>query len=354
MLGFRGHNVTMKKYQMGFFEAENDRDMIKERLSPFGNIKFMSEPINKHLAEAAEMDIVSVFIRSKVTKPVLARLPDVKLIVTRSTGCDHIDVAEAEKRGIAVANIPVYGEYTVAEHTFALILSLSRNVHKAHIRTKQSDFSLRGLRGFDLKGKTLGVVGAGHIGLHVIKIARGFGMRVLAFDVYPNHFLEEMVGFEYADMDTLLRESDIITLHAPYNPKTHHLIDRQALEKVKPGALLINTARGPLVDTEALVWALDEGILDGAGLDVLEGEELVEEEAEILTSGYSADSLAALVRNHILARRDNVVLTPHIAFYSREATNRIVDTTIMNIIGFIEGRPLNLVTKAPARRRKAA
>ncbi len=333
----------MHQRKIGFFEFENDTREIDERLSPYGKVTFFKETLNKRVPEAVELDVASVCIRSRVTKPVFDRLPNMQLVATRSTGYEHIDVAEASQRGISVANIPTYGEYTVAEHTFALILSLSRNIHKAHIRTTQSDFSLEGLRGFDLKGKTLGVVGAGHIGLHVIKIAIGFGMRVLAFDISPNQFMAEVVGFEYADLDTIMRESDIITLHAPYSPKTHHLIDRNALEKVKPGALLINTSRGSLVDTEALVWVLDEGILGGAGLDVLEGEEFVEEEAEILSTAYSVEMLAALVRNHILARRDNVVITPHIGFYSREATDRIIDTTIENIIGFFDGRLQNVV-----------
>ncbi len=344
----------MRQRKIGFFEFENDMREIEERLSPYGKVTFFKETLNKRVPEAVELDVASVGIRSRVTKPVFDRLPNMQLVATRSTGYEHIDVAEASQRGISVANIPTYGEYTVAEHTFALILALSRNVHKAHVRTMQSDFSLEGLRGFDLKGKTLGVVGAGHIGLHVIKIAIGFGMRVLAFDVSPNPFMAEVVGFEYADLDTIMRESDIITLHAPYSPKTHHLIDRNALEKVKQGALLINTSRGSLVDTEALVWVLDEGILGGAGLDVLEGEEFVEEEAEILSTAYSVETLAALVRNHILARRDNVVITPHIGFYSREATDRIIDTTIENIIGFIDGRLQNVVNPVARGEHRAA
>ncbi len=342
----------MRRLKIGFFEAENDKEKISARLSEYGDLRFFDGPLNKHVAEAADLDVVSVSIRSKATKPVLDRLPAVSLIATRSTGYDHIDLDECDRRGIVVANVPAYGEYTVAEHTFALILSLSRNIHKAHVRTERNDFSLTGLRGFDLKDKTLGVVGAGHIGLHVVQMAKGFGMRVLAFDVRPNQFMAEVVGFEYTDLDILLAESDIITLHAPYNPKTHHLIDRAALEKVKRGALLINTSRGPLIDTEALVWALDQGILSGAGLDVLEGEELIEEEAEILSTDYSAEILAALVRSHILARRDNVVITPHIGFYSREAADRIIETTAENIAAFTQGRPINAVNKPiePGRR----
>ena len=179
-------------------------------------------------------------------------------------------------------------------------------------------------------------------------------MRALVFDVKPNPFLAEADGFEYTDLDTLLKGSDVITLHAPYNPKTHHLIDREALEKVKHGTLLVNTSRGPLIDTEALGWALDQGILGGAGLDVLEGEELVEEEAEILTTEYSTETLEALVRSHIPARRDNVVITPHIGFYSCEAADRIIDTTAENIAAFSQGKLLNVVNNPVEAERRAA
>jgi D-lactate dehydrogenase len=349
-----GHKWGMDKWKIGFFEAENGRAGITQRLENYGDPSFYAEPLNKRLPEIPELDVVSVFIRSKVDAAVLDRLPNLKLLATRSTGYDHIDIEEAQRRGVAVANVPIYGENTVAEHTFALILSLTRNIHRAHIRTMRSDFSLEGLRGFDLKGKTLGVVGAGHIGLHVVKMAKGFGMKVLAFDVQRNPFLAEVMGFDYASFDELLAASDIVTLHAPYNPATHHLIDRGALEKMKRGALLINTSRGGLVDTEALVWALDAGILGGVGLDVLEGEELVSEEAEILASGESTETLATLLRSHILVRREDVVITPHIAFYSREAVQRIINTTVENIIAFIEGRPQNLVGQVPPEKRKAA
>lgn len=337
----------MSKWRIGFFEAENGREPIRRRLSEPGELFFRTETLNERSRNLPDLDIVSVFIKSRLSEDVFNSFPNLKMVATRSTGHDHIDLRAAEARGIMVCNVPTYGENTVAEHTFALILALSRNIHKANVRTMQSDFSLEGLRGFDLKDKTLGVIGAGHIGLHVIKMAKGFGLNVLAFDVTTDPFLAEVLGFQYADFGDLLANSDIITLHAPYSAKTHHLIDRQALESVKPGALLINTARGALVDTEALVWALDQGIIGGAGLDVLEGEELVSEEAEILSSAYSVEALASVVRNHILARRDNVVITPHIAFYSREALQRIVNTTIDNIVSFIGGRPLNAVTKAP-------
>ena len=343
-----------KKWRIGIFESENGIEAFRAGLEEYGDLYFFPEVINKHLDELPKLDVASVFIRSRVTKQVLDKMPRLKMLATRSTGFDQIDIAAASERGIPVANIPTYGENTVAEHTFALILALSRNIHRAHVRTMQSNFSLADLQGFDLKGKTLGVIGAGHIGLYVAKMAKGFDMNVLVYDISRNPFLAEVMGFEYTDFDSLLRASDIVTVHAPYSAKTHHLIDREAMTKMKRGSLLINTARGALVDTEALVWALDQGILGGAGLDVLEGEELVSEEAEILSTAYSAETLAKLVRSNILVRRDNVVITPHIAFYSREAVQRIIDTTIQNIRQFISGRPQNIVNMPAADRKKAA
>ncbi|MBI2119378.1 MAG: hydroxyacid dehydrogenase [Elusimicrobia bacterium] len=304
---------------------------------------FQEELSEQYLSQIKSCDILSVFIYSKVSKEVISQIQNLKFIATRSTGFDHIDLETCKKKGIVVANVPFYGENTVAEHTFALILSLSRNVHKAFVRTVKGDFSLNGLKGFDLKGKTLGVVGAGHIGLHVIRMARGFGMEVLAFDVNKNHFLEEVLGFNYADLEFLLAHSDIVSLHAPYNAKTHHLINRQNIKKIKRGALLVNTARGALIDTHALVEALDEGILAGAGLDALEDEDLIKEEKQILSHQFPQDKLETLLKNHILLHRENVVITPHIAFYSQEAMQRILDTTINNISSFISNKSINTV-----------
>ena len=307
--------------------------------------RFVAEPLTEATrAAAAGAQAISVFIYSTVTAGLLRRLPRLRFIATRSTGYDHIDLRACRVRRIAVANVPSYGENTVAEHTFALILALSRNIHKAYVKTIKGDFSLEGLQGFDLKGKTLGVVGGGHIGLHVIKMARGFGMEVLVHDVRKQAFLSEVLDFQYAPLETLLRRSDIVSLHVPYTPQTHHLMNRARFRLMKRGALLINTARGGLVDTGALVWALDEGIVGGAGLDVLEGEELVKEERQLLSKDFPKDKLATALRNHILLHRENVVITPHIAFDSREALQRILDTTVANLRGYLSGAPANLVT----------
>ena len=294
--------------------------------------------------DATGAEIISVFIYSKLTAALLRKLPSLRFIATRSTGFDHIDLRECRKRRITVANVPSYGENTVAEHTFALILALSRNIHKAHVQTMKGDFSLAGLEGFDLKGKTLGIVGAGRIGLHVVKIAKGFGMNVLVSDVHKNLFLKEVLDFEYAPLEALLRQSHIVSLHTPYSASTHHMMDRKAFSLMRRGSLFINTARGGLVDTEALVWALDSGILSGAGLDVLEEESLVKEERQLLSKDFSKEKLANALRTHILLHRENVVITPHIAFDSKEALQRILETSVQNIAAFISRNPINVVS----------
>ncbi|MHB9134242.1 MAG: NAD(P)-dependent oxidoreductase [Armatimonadota bacterium] len=293
----------------------------------------------------ADAEILSVFIHSQVTREVIDRMHGLRMVATRSTGYDHIDIAACNERGIPVSNVPRYGENTVAEHTFGLMLSLSRKIHKAYQRTIAGDFSLQGLEGFDLKGKTLGVVGAGSIGLHVIRIAKGFGMDVIAYDVKPNMLISEVLGFEYASLENLLRRSDIISLHAPLLPSTHHMINGDTIKLIKPGALLINTARGGLVDTEALIDALDQGILTGAGLDVVEGEELIEEEERLVRAPESDAQMRMIIRQYILLRRPDVVITPHMAFFSKEARERILDTTIENIHAFLAGHPQNVVNQ---------
>jgi len=337
--------MTTTGCRVSFFEVEEwERDFLSSSAVTAWSPHLHVEPLSiKEAEKAASCEVVSVFIYSRITEEVLAALPAVKLIATRSTGADHIDLQAARRRGIAVCNVPNYGENTVAEHTFALILGLSRKTHKAHERTQRLDFSLSGLEGFDLKGKTLGVVGAGAIGLHVIRIGRALDMRVLASDVRPNRLLAEVLGFEYVPLEQLLRESDVVSLHAPLSTQTVHLINRDGLSIMKRGALLINTARGELVDTAALIWALDEGILGGAGLDVVEGEEVVKEERQLLSRSASLEALRAAMQNYALARRDNVILTPHMAFYSREALQRILEVTVANIHAFFEGHPQNVV-----------
>ena len=334
--------------KIAFFEIKGwEKRYLKKELKEH-SLEFCSKPLSLENAQQFKnFDIISVFIYSKLDKQIIQKLGKAKLIVTRSTGFDHIDLKECQKRKITVCNVPFYGENTVAEHTFGLILSLSQNIHKAYVRTIREDYSIEGLKGFDLKGKTLGVVGAGRIGLNVIKIAKGFGMNVLAYDINKNKFLAEILGFEYVSFEELLKKSDVITLHVTYNKQTKHLINENTIKMIKKGAILINTARGGVVDTEALIEALDKKILAGAGLDVLEGEELIKEERQLLYDKTKVKTLTSLVKNHILLSKDNVVFTPHIAFYSQESLERILETTVQNIVAFLSKNPQNIIEPAP-------
>ncbi|NLM46790.1 MAG: hydroxyacid dehydrogenase [Firmicutes bacterium] len=327
-----------------FFEIQKgDRPFYNKHLAGH-KLLYSGEILTADLAaDFRETEILSVFVHSRVTKEVLNELPKLRLIATRSAGFNHIDLAAAAKRNIPVCYVPAYGEYTVAEHTFALILSLSRNIHKAYFRTARENFSLAGLKGFDLKNKTIGVVGAGRIGLHVIKIARGFDMQVLAVDPKPDPFLAEVLQFRYAPLEEVLAKADIITLHAPLNQNTYHLLNKDNIPLIKKGALLINTARGELVETEALLKALDAGIIAGAGLDVLEGEELFVEEEKLFDPEVPHETLSAFLKSQRLFNREDVVITPHIGFNSQEAVLRIRYTTADNINAFLAGRPQNLI-----------
>ncbi|HEY3333055.1 MAG TPA: hydroxyacid dehydrogenase [Capsulimonadaceae bacterium] len=329
------------------FEAEeNDRQYLAARFLG-EDIRFVPEPLTtpeQAKRVAADADVISVFVHSRITPDVFAEMPALKMVATRSTGFDHVDPAAALERGIIVSNVPTYGENTVAEHTFALILALSRNLHKAYVRTSAGDMSMHGLTGFDLQGKTIGVVGTGHIGLHVIRIAHGFGMNVIAYDPYPNSTLAELLNYKYVSLDDLLAQSDIVTLHAPLTPQNKHLIGAHNIGTMKQGALLINTARGGLVDTVALISALDSGLLRGAGLDVIEGEEIFSEEKQLLGAGnMTEEHLRMALRNITLLRRPDMVITPHIAFDSTEAIERILATTVENIRAFRAGTPRNMV-----------
>ncbi|HVK04811.1 MAG TPA: NAD(P)-dependent oxidoreductase [Armatimonadaceae bacterium] len=274
----------------------------------------------------AGTECLCVFVHDRVTPRAVAALPRLRLIATRSTGFDHVAVSAAAQEGVTVCNVPSYGENTVAEYTFALILALARNLHLSYLRGKSGDFRPEGTQGFDLKEKTVGIVGMGRIGLHVARIARGFHMTILAADPYPNRVYAELLDFSYVPLEELLARSDIVTLHAPLTDSTRHLLDADAVAKMKPGALLVNTSRGGLVDTAAVLAALDSGRLCGAGLDVLENEDRL------------ADIGESLVRD-----RPNLILTPHVAYNTREAVRRIRETTADNIEAFLAGRPQNVV-----------
>lgn len=289
-----------------------------------------------------EAEALCIFIDSPVGKAELDRFPALKLIATRSTGFDHIDLVAVKERGVCITSVPSYGENTVAEFTFALLLTLSRRIPEAQDVVRSGAFSPAGLRGFDLAGKTIGVIGCGHIGMHVIRMANGFGMKVIGFEVQPKPEVAEANNFTFVSMPELLANSDIITIHVPYNAHTHHLINKENIGSIKKGAYLINTARGAIVETEALVAALESGILAGAGLDVLEEEGDLADEMQLLAAPQpNEDALRVTLENHYLISHPRVVVTPHAAFNTSEAVTRILDTTIENIQQFSAGTPTN-------------
>jgi len=327
------------------FETEPREASAFDALKQGHELVMAPQPLRADSAgQFADADVVSTFIYSKLGRDVLEKLPALKMIATRSTGYDHIDTGYCAEHGITVSNVPTYGENTVAEHVFALLLSISHRMREAVERARSGRFTPEGLEGFDLQGKTLGVIGTGNIGVHVIRIARGFGMKVLAFDVRPQARLAAEYGFTYATMDELLAGSDIITLHVPAMPQTEHLIDEAAIARMKKGAILINTARGSIVDARALIEGLRSGKLSAAGLDVLPDEPLIREEAELISSIFAnQQDIRELVADHILLTMPNVIVTPHSAFNTREAIERIVATTVSNIASFLDGAPRNVV-----------
>jgi len=292
-----------------------------------------------------ETTVISPFIHSQVTAAQLARMPNLRLIATRSTGFDHIDMAECDRRGLLVANVPHYGEDTVAEHAFGMLLALTRKIHRCYERTTRGDFSIEGLRGTDLAGKTFGCLGVGSIGSRAMRIAGGFGMNRLAYDLRQDPLLSGRYGFCYVELDELLARSDVLSVHLPLGDETHHMLNREAFRQMKKGAILVNTARGGIVDTAALIEALKSGHLGGAALDVLEAETAVAEEAELLSSSYDIDTLRQVVQSNALLRMPNVIITPHNAFNSVEACRRIIETSIDNIHAWLLGEPRNIVNR---------
>jgi lactate dehydrogenase-like 2-hydroxyacid dehydrogenase len=295
--------------KLGYFESHGEeKEELAKRL-PDLEVVAVTEPLHKSIEQAKDADLVSVFVGSQVTGEHLAEMPQLKFIAARSAGYDHIDIATCRARGIVVSNVPSYGDNTVAEHAFALILALSRKNFQSYERTEKMDFDREGLEGFDLKGKTLGVVGCGAIGKHAAKIGRGFDMKVVIYDVKPDAAFAAKIGATLVDsLDELLAQSDVITLHVPYIPKkTHHLINKENITLVKPGAILVNTARGSVVDTAAIPDAIASGQLAGAGIDVLEKE-----------PPPDADPLVAAWRDPHHPAYHRLIINPHSAFYSEQ------------------------------------
>jgi D-lactate dehydrogenase len=331
-----------------FFDVPKTEESIFPELFAGTDVTLYEEKLTENnIDKAKDADVVSIFISSVIDKNIINLLPNLKFIATRSTGFDHIDVAYCQSKGIQVSNVPAYGSHTVAEFAFGLLLSLSRKIFEADRQLKEEgNFSIYPLQGFDLYGKTLGVIGTGKIGKNSIKIAKGFGMNVIAYDLYPDMVFAKENDFTYKTLDEVLAESDAVTLHAPYTKDNHHLINKENVSKMKKGIYLINTARGELVDTDALVWGLKEGIIAGVGLDVMEGERELKEEMDILSSKEKSEKIKdykTLLEDRVLIEMPNVIITPHVAFYSKEAQLEIIKTTVENVKNFVSGNPKNLI-----------
>jgi D-lactate dehydrogenase len=292
-------------------------------------------------ALAQHCEVVCAFINDDLSAPVLQRLAagGTRLIALRSAGYNNVDLKAAQQLGLCVVRVPAYSPHAVAEHAVALILALNRHIHRAFNRTREGDFTLHGLIGFDLHQKSVGVVGCGNIGRVFTRIMAGFGCRVQVYDPFPVADLAQLGG-QQVELDQLIAESDVISLHCPLNESSHHLIDAARLGQMKRGAMLINTGRGALVDTPALIEALKSGQLGHLGLDVYE------EEAELFFDDCSDQPL----QDDVLARLltfPNVIVTAHQAFLTHEALTAIATTTLDNIAAWVAGTPVNRLSPGP-------
>jgi D-lactate dehydrogenase len=327
------------------------KNYVRAKMKDF-SVSVSSDNINENNLNP-QTQVLAVFVEMPVTKKIIDKLPRLKMIAAMSTGYDHIDLATAKKYKVPVCNVPTYGENTVAEHAMALILGLTRKLFPSVKRVKEGVYDFHGLRGVDLKDKTLGVVGTGHIGAHVIKMAKGFEMNIIAADAFPNKDLEKKLEFKYVPLPKLLSESDIISLHTPLLPTTYHLINKKNIKQIKKGAYIINTARGALIEPEALVLALQSNQIAGAGLDVLEDEGFVQSEEAMVKAACEGNEckIKTNLMNNIIIDHPNTIVTPHNAFNSIEALRRIVDVTVENIKSFAKGSAINDVT-APKRKKQ--
>jgi D-lactate dehydrogenase len=308
-----------------FTELLETRELIITAL-PKDDLVIFDHPLRKDelIQAAVGAEVLSVFIYTDVPKEVIDQLPDLKLIITRSVGFDHIDAKYALDRGIEVCHVPDYGAHVVAEHAFALLLAAAKNVVRADSYVKSGRrFDFEPFLGTELRDKTIGIIGTGKIGAEVIRMANGFGMKVVAFDVYQNLPLAEKYGFSYTSLEDLLEQSDFITLHTPLTSETHHLINSDSISRMKKGVILVNAARGGLIDSRALKIGLESGHVAAAGVDVLEDEDDIGRDP--------------------LLNAPNVVITPHSAFFTKEALERIARTTLEIINSYKEGKILNRV-----------
>lgn len=308
------------RYALRFFDVRLGRDTVRM---------------------ASDFKVICVFVNDRIDADVARELSEmgVEMIALRCAGYNNIDLKACEQYGLSVARVPAYSPYAVAEHSIALIMALNRHIHRAHNRVRDGNFSLDNLVGFDIHGKTIGVIGTGRIGTCAINILLGFGCSILAFDKFPDKQLAQKDYLRYTELDEIFQKSDIICLYAPLTNETHHMINEESIMKMKPGVMLINTSRGGLIDSRALIKGLVSGQIGSAGLDVYEEEE-----------GYFYEDYShTVIVDEILSRLtsfNNVMITSHMAFLTREALINIADTTFQNISEFESGKRRELLTNA--------
>lgn len=336
-----------------FFDVDDiTRKYLENKPICDGDVIMLPESMEnitvRQYEKVKDAEVISVFVHTalKMNKQSLDKYAKLKLIATRSTGFDHIDLNYCKERGIEVVNVPKYGEATVAEYTFGVLLSLARHIMQARTDMKNNFVRMNEYIGFDLYGHTLGIIGTGAIGRHVAKLARGFGMEVLAYDLYPNEEFQRIYNINYVGLDELYKNADVVTLHAPATKENYHLLNDEAFKKMKDGVIVINTARGSLIDPEALYRALAAGKVKAAALDVLENEDFIIHDDIILKSqDIPMDFAMNTIVNARLMQMKNVLITPHIAFNSVDAVHRILHTTLENINYFCAGQVHNSVLK---------
>lgn len=326
-----------------------DRESFEGANRTFGHeLVFLEPRLTQDTAPLARgCPCVCSFVNDRLDAPTLKTLASegVRLIALRCAGFNHVDRAAAAALRLPIVRVPAYSPHAVAEHTVALALTLNRKIHRAHARVREANFALDGLVGFDLHGKTVGIIGTGQIGSVAARIFHGFGCRLLAYDPRPNTSLTADLGVRFTDLDELYRESDLVTLHVPLMPSTRHLVDAGALGKMKPGVMILNTGRGALIDTRALVEGLKSGRVGSAGLDVYEEEE----------SLFFEDRSDQVLQDDVLARLltfPNVLITAHQAFLTREALANIAETTLSNVTAFEKDRALPNLIPVPGETRR--
>jgi len=324
---------SAKPYDKSFLtEASKGHDL---------EFHFFEDSLSEDMASMLrEFEVLCLFVNDVVNRSIIEKLSsnNVKLIALRCAGFNNVDLKAASEYGIKIARVPAYSPYAVAEHTLAMILTLNRKTHRAYNRVRESNFSLNGLMGFDLNGKTVGVIGTGKIGQVFCKIMQGLNCRVIAYDPYPNENMQE-IGIEYHSLEALFNQSDILSLQCPLSSETRHLINSESISKMKDGVMIINTSRGGLIDTEALVKGLKSGKIGFLGIDVYEQEENI----------FFNDLSDQIIQDDLIMRLitfPNVLITSHQAFFTENAMKNIAETTVMNINQFLKGDELENEVKA--------